>query len=328
MIKWGNPTRRAPPAVVGEWLVATGRSGDRDCTGVAGKVEVESRVRCGEKGRELWTEQRRAPGFGLTRRMRRPKPSSPPSCPRPCLGTHSTRPGTQEPARDAGCCVHSRHPTTWFYNWKRDIVRAKGRELTLPTTGPQPERSCGPRLGSEQHRWLGVRSQRGNARKGLGRIRSAHRIMLPLNMTAPDKAEAITAQRVAPDIHRHTQTHTHTPSLYTRCHTHHTRSKPSPFPSPTDTCTPTGKWLPQPQDSPQKPLHERSCPSGSRGQSTDLAPGPTASAHRHPPACAAHQPSHLTAPPRQAPAHRRRAPFNTEHRSGLDTSAQDRFSLR
>lgn len=230
MIKWGNPTRRAPPAVGGEWLVATGRSGDRDCTAVAGKVEVESRVRCGEKGQELWTEQRRAPSFGLTRRMRRPKPSSPPSCPRPCLGTHSTRPGTPEPARDAGCCVHSRHPTTWFYNWKRDIVRAKSRELKLPTTGSQPERSCGPRLGSEQHRWLGVRSQRGSARKGLGRIRSAHRITLPLNMTAPDKAEAVTAQRVALDIHRHTDTHSHPILVHTLSHASHMfKAKPLPI---------------------------------------------------------------------------------------------------
>ena len=143
----------------------------------------------------------------MRKRLKLSVPSSwphPAWTPAPQTGLRSQR------GRPLLCARPLSLPTPGLGNWKRDILRARDRSESARSTpaGQElgPGSSLGWRLGWEQHRWLRWRPEREDW-DGIGRFKVCDQIMLPLKMTAPEKAEAIETQRVALDIHRCTPMH-------------------------------------------------------------------------------------------------------------------------
>lgn len=152
--------------------------------------------------------------------------------------------------------------------------------------------------------------QRGSACRGLGRIRAPNRIMLPLKMSAPEKAEAITAIESPLDIQRgpcactctctHMCAQTHTLTHLTSYTQHHTPLHMIKSRHLLPWTLEHAHWdvaSPAPGH-PQKPLHEQSRLRGPRGQSTDLWPSSGSGAH----GTVTHAPRlHLCSPPSFSP---------------------------
>lgn len=202
------------------------------------------------------------------------------------------------------------HPRTRSDNWKRDILRARDRsEAARSTPAGQelgPGSSLGWRLGSEQHKWLEMEAREKDW-DGIGRFKVRDQIMLPLKMTAPEKAEAIQTQRVALDIHRctpmHRDTHSHPVLTHMVSHTiTHVQSQ-APAHHHGHLHMPWGCGLPSPRTAPRKPSMSHPIPvaPGASPQtcSPALAPGPPAL-------------SHLTAPPASPLHNQHHTLYNTE----------------